>query len=63
MTNNIALALRSRTATAVKQPMVDWADSILQEPLQIKDGTAVIPARPGNGLGWNDEAAARYRLT
>jgi mandelate racemase len=42
---------------------VDWADPILQEPLQIKDGMAVIPARPGNGLAWNDEAVARYRLT
>jgi|SRR5262249_36763159 len=42
---------------------VDWADPILQEPLQIKDGMAVIPGRPGNGLAWNEEAVARYRLT
>jgi L-alanine-DL-glutamate epimerase-like enolase superfamily enzyme len=29
---------------------VDWADPILQEPLQIKDGAAIISDRPGNGL-------------
>ena len=33
-----------------------------QELLQIMDGMAVIPGRPGNGLAWNEEAVARYRL-
>ena len=35
---------------------------MLQELLQIMDGMAVIPGRPGNGLAWNEEAVARYRL-
>lgn len=42
---------------------VDWANPILQEPLLIKDGMAVVPDRPGNGLAWDREAVARYRLT
>lgn len=41
---------------------VDWANPILAEPLRIVDGKAVIPDRPGNGLAWNEDAVARYRL-
>lgn len=41
---------------------VDWASAILAEPLQIKDGAALIPARPGTGVSWNDAAVARYRM-
>jgi mandelate racemase len=42
---------------------VDWADPILQEPLQIKDGHAIIPDRPGNGIAWRSDVVAKYRLT
>jgi mandelate racemase len=41
---------------------VDWADRIVQEPLQIVDGCAVAPSRPGNGLSWNEKAVERYRI-
>ena len=41
---------------------VDWANAILAEPLQIVDGKAIIPDRPGNGLAWNEDAVAHYRL-
>ncbi|WP_424630265.1 enolase C-terminal domain-like protein [Bradyrhizobium sp. SYSU BS000235] len=42
---------------------VDWANPILEEPLQIKDGKAIIPNRPGNGLAWDKDAVAKYRLS
>ena len=42
---------------------VDWADPILQQPLWIKDGFAIPANRPGNGLAWNEDAVAKYRLT
>jgi len=41
---------------------VDWANPILEEPLVIEDGMAVIPDRPGNGLAWNADMVAKYRL-
>jgi mandelate racemase len=41
---------------------VDWANPILAEPLRIVEGKAVIPDRPGNGLAWNEDAVAHYRL-
>jgi mandelate racemase len=41
---------------------MDWVDRIVQEPLRIVDGCAVIPDRPGNGLIWDASAVARYRM-
>jgi len=41
---------------------VDWANPILQEPLKIVGGEAVIPDRPGNGMRWNEEAVKRYLI-
>jgi mandelate racemase len=41
---------------------VDWADKILEEPLAIVDGLAVVPARPGNGLTWDRKAVEKYRI-
>jgi mandelate racemase len=40
----------------------DWADILLEEPLKIEDGCAVIPDRPGFGIRWDAGAVARYRL-
>jgi mandelate racemase len=41
---------------------VDWADAILEEPLQVKDGHARIPERPGLGMRWDEKAVKRYLL-
>jgi mandelate racemase len=41
---------------------VDWADAILEEPLRIVEGNAMISERPGAGLVWNEEAVSRYRF-
>ena len=40
---------------------VDWADKILEEPLRIVDGQAVVPDRPGTGVTWDKKAVAKYR--
>jgi mandelate racemase len=58
----ISAHLLALTPTAHWLEYVDWADAIVEEPLRIVDGHAVIPERPGNGLSWNAEAVARYRL-
>lgn len=41
---------------------VDWAVPILQEPIEIVDGMAIVPTRPGNGMCWDDAAVAKFRL-
>ena len=54
--------LLAATPTCHYLEYVDWANVLLQEPLQIVDGHAVAPDRPGNGMIWNEDAVARYRL-
>jgi mandelate racemase len=39
---------------------MDWAAPVVQEPIRIQDGHAVIPDRPGAGIAWNEDAVSRY---
>lgn len=41
---------------------VDWANPLLQQPLALVDGHAVVPERPGNGMVWKEDAVERYRF-
>jgi mandelate racemase len=58
----VSAHLLAATPTAHWLEYVDWAGAIVEEPIEIVDGNALIPARPGNGLAWNKDAVARYRL-
>ncbi len=48
------------TPTAHWLEYMDWASGILAEPLEIRDGNALVPERSGNGMRWNEEAVAKY---
>jgi mandelate racemase len=50
------------TPTAHFLEYVDWAEKVIQEPLQIVDGEAIIPDRPGHGIVWDKAAVERYRV-
>jgi mandelate racemase len=54
--------LLAATPTCHFLEYVDWADVLLQEPLAVVNGHAVIPQRPGNGMVWNKAAVERYRM-
>jgi mandelate racemase len=58
----VSAHMLSVTPTCHCLEYVDWAAPILAEPLRIADGAAMTPTAPGNGLSWNDEAVARYRM-
>ena len=58
----VSAHLLAATPTRHWLEWVDWADKILAEPLQIVDGHAVVPDRPGNGLAWNKKAVEKYRM-
>ena len=58
----ISAHLLAATPTRHWLEWVDWADAIVEEPLRIEDGFAVVPERPGNGLAWRTDAVERYRL-
>jgi len=50
------------TPTAHYLEYVDWLDKVVQEPLRIVDGEAVVPDRPGTGIVWDEKAVERYRV-
>jgi mandelate racemase len=54
--------LMAATPTAHWLEYMDWANPILQEPLEIKDGYAVIPDRLGCGMIWDAKAVQKYRM-
>jgi mandelate racemase len=35
---------------------------LVQEPLVIQDGHAVVPERPGCGMIWDEKAVEKYRV-
>jgi mandelate racemase len=59
----VSAHLLAATPTAHWLEYVDWADAIVQEPLKILDGMAIVPDRPGSGLEWDARAIERYRMT
>jgi len=58
----ISAHLLAATPTCHYLEYVDWADAILEEPLQIQDGLAHVPDRPGIGLIWRSEAVKALSL-
>jgi mandelate racemase len=58
----VSAHLLSATPTCHFLEYVDWANILVQEPLTLVDGHAVVPQRPGNGLIWDDDAVERYRM-
>ena len=59
----VSAHLLALTPTAHWLEYVDWAASILEEPLRIENGAAVLPSRPGAGIAWNLDAVQRYRIS
>jgi mandelate racemase len=55
----ISAHLLAASPTAHWIEYVDWADAILQEPLQLKDGAITAPNRPGTGIAWSEEKLRR----
>ena len=54
--------LLAATPTCHYLEYVDWANVLLQEPIRIADGHAIVPERPGNGLVWDEAAVARHQF-
>ncbi len=54
--------LLAATPTCHWLEYVDWANPVLEAPLELKDGHALIPPAPGIGLKWDEGAVRRYAL-
>jgi len=58
----VSCHLLAATPTCHWLEYVDWADPILEQPVELKDGHVLIPSRPGSGIAWNEKAVERYAL-
>ncbi|MGI8527633.1 MAG: enolase C-terminal domain-like protein [Pseudolabrys sp.] len=58
----VSAHLLTATPTCHFLEYVDWADVLLEQPLAIKDGHAIVPDRPGNGMVWNKSEVDRHRI-
>ena len=54
--------LLAATPTCHFLEYVDWADVLVEQPLELVDGHAVVPQRPGNGVVWDKHAVERHRM-
>ncbi len=59
----VSAHLLAATPTAHWLEYVDWINPVVEEPLRVVDGHAVIPDRPGNGLTWDAAAVQKFRMT
>jgi len=58
----VSAHLLAATPTCHYLEYVDWADVLVEAPLKIVDGQAVVPDRSGGGMVWNEDAVRRYRF-
>lgn len=54
----LSVHLLAATPTAHWLEYADIVEAILQEPLALRDGCAVLPDRPGFGLEWDERAVS-----
>lgn len=58
----VAAHLMRVTETAHWLEWQDWADPILAQPFERRDGHLVVPDRAGTGIEWNEAAIRRFAL-
>jgi len=56
----VSCHLLAATPTCHWLEYVDWADAVLEQPAELKDGHVLVPGTPGAGLRWNEKAVERY---
>jgi len=58
----VAAHLMRVTETARWLEWQDWANPVLAEPFEVRQGELVIPATPGSGITWDEDAVKRFRF-
>jgi mandelate racemase len=61
--HEVSAHLMTVAPTADYLEVMDLASPVLAQPMTFEAGHAVLPAAPGNGLAWNTEAVARFRVS
>jgi mandelate racemase len=58
----VSCHLLAATPTCHWLEYVDWADPVLEQSVQLKDGHVLVPESPGIGIRWNERAVERYQI-
>lgn len=58
----VSAHLLAATPTCHFLEYVDWANVLVQQPLAIVNGQAIVPDRPGHGMVWDEAAVRRFRF-
>jgi mandelate racemase len=58
----VSCHLLAATPTCHWLEYVDWANPVLAQPVELKDGHAIVPSQPGCGIAWDEKAVTRYAL-
>ena len=58
----VSAHLLAATPTRHWLEYVDWANPILAEPLEVRDGYVATPQSPGTGVAWDEDAVVRYQV-
>ena len=56
----VSVHLLSVTPTRHWMEYMDWAEAVLQQGIEIRDGVARPSEAPGIGIAWDEDAVARY---
>ena len=56
----ISAQLLCLTPTAHWLEYADWWNPVLERPLEVRDGMAVVDGSVGTGVGWDETAVGRY---
>ena len=54
--------LLAATPTCHWLEYVDWAEPVLKNPVEMKNGHVLVPTRPGIGMTWDEKAVKRYAI-
>src|SRR3954467_1057552 len=58
----VSCHLLAATPTCHWLEYVDWANPVLKEPCELKDGHVIIPSAPGVGMQWDESAVEKYGI-
>jgi mandelate racemase len=58
----VSCHLLGATPTCHWLEYMDWANAILKQPTEIREGHAIIPDRPGNGMEWDEAKVKKYAV-
>ena len=58
----VSAHLLAVTPTSHWLEYVDWANPVLQEPLEVRDPSVIFPDRPGSGISWNEKAITSFAI-